>query len=180
MVVAGLWHREREYSRSMTLATQREARFAELTSAAHRVTGLQVTRGVAGTFRANALLVGSRKGAYRLQWRVTGTSFGADLAARAQTVHLEPGERQVSIVFTLDELARSYASKVLSGSGSVLVDEKFKLEASLLPLLTEAELQALPPGKRHRLDRGDTPLRAARIAAFSVRFVAHSDGGGDR
>lgn len=175
-VGAKAWWEGREYSEAMALATQREAGFAALVGARHKIAGLTVDGSAEGTFRAKARLAGERQGDYRLSWRVVDTAFGAALAVGERIIRLQPGGRAVEIAFTLDELARSYKAKVLDGAGGVLVDESFQLEVWLVPVLSEGERQELPPVERYRLATGDTSLRAEMSTEFPVRFVLRGDG----
>jgi hypothetical protein len=173
---AKVWWEGREYSEAMALATQREAAFAALVGAKHKIAGLTLDSSAEGTFRATVQLAGERERDHRLSWRVVDRGFGAALATGERIIRLQPGARAVEIAFTLDELARSYKAKVLNGAGGILVDEAFQLELSLMPVLSESERQELPPGERHRLATGDTSLRADMSTEFPVRFMIRGDG----
>lgn len=172
---AKVWWEGREYSEALALATQREAAFAALVGARHKIAGLALDGSAEGRFRARVQLAGEREGDYRLTWRVVDRGFGAALATGERIIRLQPGARAVDIAFTLEELARSYKEKVLNGAGGVLVDESFQLELSLMPVLSPSERQELPPGERHRLTTGDTSLRAHMSTEFPVHFVIRGD-----
>jgi hypothetical protein len=171
-----VWREGQEYAQAMAIATQREAAFAVLVGARHRIEGVTLDQGADGAFRAAVWLEGEREGEYRLSWRVADTGFGAELVAGEQAVRLQPGEREIDIAFSLDELVRSYQTKVLNGGGGVLVEEPFRLETSLYPVLSEAERGALPPGERKRLDTAESSLTARKSTSFPVRFIIHQDG----
>ena len=178
LVLFGLnvWRESREYAHEMEIATQREAAFAALSSASHRIAAVTMDQSADNRFRATIRTKGQRAGEYRLTWRVADTGFGAALATGNEVIRLQPGDGKTEIVFTLDELARSYRAKVLHGGGSVLVDETFCLEVSLTPLFSETEREALPPGEQRRLDAGESPLRSLKSIKFPVRFIIGSDG----
>lgn len=173
---AKVWWEGREHSKAMALATQREAAFAALLGARHTIAALTVNGSAEASFRAKVQFAGKREGDYRLRWQVVDTGFGASLATGERIIALQPGARAVDIAFTLDELARGYKAKVLDGAGGVLVDEAFRLEVSLVPVLSEGERRELPPGERHRLTTGDTSLRAEKSTEFPVRLMIRGDG----
>jgi len=172
----GIVRQDREYTKAMTAATQREAAFAALLGTRHRITELTVVRSPDDAFHAAVQLAGEREGDYRLHWRVTDSGMGVDLAAGEQPLHLERGERRVDFTFGLDDLARGYRANVLHGKGGVLVDEPFRLDVSIGPLFSYAERQELPPGERRRLERGESPLNSARNTSFAGRFIIQNDG----
>jgi hypothetical protein len=176
VVGLGALRQGRDYTKAMTAATQREAAFATLLGAHHRITDLTVDRSPDDAFHAAVRLAGSREGDYRLRWRVVDRGMDAGLAAGAQFLHLQPGERRVEVTFTLEELARGYQSQVLHGKGGALVDEPFRLDVSLRPVFSDAEREELPPGERRRLESGESPLSSSRSAPFTVRFVIRKDG----
>ena len=64
----------------------------------------------------------------------------------------------------------------ITPAGGVLVEEAFRLEASLEPVLSESELAMLPPSERRTLARGLSPLRVEGGARLPVRFVIQTDG----
>lgn len=175
LVGAMLWKQGADYTEAMNLASQREATFAELLAARHDITGITVTRDDGGRFNGTVQVAGERAGAYRLAWEVTGTSFGAVLAGGDGTFSLQPGRQEIAIAFGLEELARSYREKVLSGGG-VLVEEPFMLVVTLAPVLSEVKRAALPPGERNRLKVGESSLRVREMTRFLVRFIVRRDG----
>lgn len=178
LLLVGLygWTKSREYAEAVKAAAQREAVFAAIVGARHRVAGIAVDQGADHRFRAEVQLAGDREGDYRLSWRVVGTSFGAEVAAGDRQVWLQPGERRIGISFTLDELARSYRVRVLNSRGGVLVEEPFRLDVTLDPVLSETERGELPLGEQRRLDTGESPLRSQKSTRFPVRFIVRRDG----
>jgi hypothetical protein len=165
-----------DYEEAMAAASAREAAFAELLGARHVVAGIEVASRPDGTFAAAIRLAGQRSGDYRLGWRVGGTSFGATLAGAEQVLALEGGERRVAVEFTVDQLAGRYRELVLRGGGGVLVDEPFRLQVRIEPVLSGDEQANLPPGERRRIALGDSPLPASASMSFPVRFVIAADG----
>jgi hypothetical protein len=170
-----IWRESREYAQDMELAAQREAAFAALSGDRHRIADVTLDQSADDHFRATIRITGERAGEYRLHWQVADTGFGAVLAAGNEVIRLQPGEVETEIVVTLDELARSYRTKVLHGNGGVLVEEPFRLEVSLVPIFSDAERGALPPGERRRLDAGESPLRSVKSTEFPVRFIIGPD-----
>lgn len=171
-----VWRESREYARDMEIAAQREAAFAALTGARHRIAAVTLDQSADDRFRATIRMRGERAGEYGLHWQVTDNGFKTALAAGNEVIRLHPDESETEVVFTLDELARSYRAKVLHGGGGVLVEEPFRLEVSLTPLFTETEREALPPGERRRLDTGESPLHSLKSMTFPVRFIVDRDG----
>lgn len=170
------WRESREYARDTEIAAEREAAFGALSGVSHQITGLKMDQSVDNRFRATIRMKGERTGQYRLRWQIADNGFNTELAAGNETIRLQPGQTETEIAFTLDELARSYRMKVLHGGSGVLVEEPFRLDVSLTPLFTDTEREALPPGERRRLDRGESPLRSSKRTEFPVRFILDSDG----
>ena len=166
----------REYARDMEIAAQREAAFAALTGARHRIAAVTLDQSENDRFRATIRIKGKRAGEYRLHWQVVDSGLKTALAAGNDVIRLQPGESETEIAFTLDELARSYRAKVLHGRGGVLVEEPFRLHLLLTPLFTETECEALSPGERRRLDTSDSPLRSLKSIKFPVRFIIDRNG----
>lgn len=175
-VGVGTVRQGREYTEAMNAATQREAAFAELMGARHRITGLTVERTPDDGFRATVQLAGNHEGEYRLRWHVADRGIGANLATGEQRLHLRPGPHRVDVTVSLDELARGYREIVLRGKTGVLVDEPFRLDVSLDPIFGTTERDGLPPGERRRLETGESPLRSSQNAPFTGRFVIENDG----
>jgi hypothetical protein len=154
------------YTDAMAIATQREAAFAGLVAACHKVNDISITQDTDGVFHTVVRLTGKREGTYRLSWQVTDTRYSGLLASGSQVTWLQPGAREVGIAFTLIELARRYEAKVLKGHSGILVEQLFELTTALEPVLSEAERAALPPGERRRLEAGESPLRFTRALTF--------------
>jgi hypothetical protein len=170
------WKEKQAYTDTMAIATQREAAFAGLVAACHKINDISITQGTDGVFHAIVRLTGKREGTYRLSWQVTDTRYAGQLASGSQVTRLQSGSREVAIAFTLIELARRYEAKILKGHGGVLVEQHFELTTALEPVLSEAERAALPPGEWRRLDAGESPLRSHKSADFPVRFVIRPNG----
>ena len=165
------WRRSWNYTHDMEVVAQREAAFAALTDARHRLIGIKLDRSEHDNFRAIVRMTGEREGSYHLHWQVADTGFGTTLVSGDETFALRPGHAEAEIKFTLGQLAQSYQAKVLRGAEGVLVEESFELEASLWPLYSESERKILPPGERRRLDKAESPLRSQKTTHFPVRFL---------
>jgi hypothetical protein len=173
LVLLGInaWRESREYAHDMEVAAKREAAFAALTGNGHRITTVTLNQGADDRFHATIQMKGERAGEYRLHWQVTDTGFKIALAAGNEAIRLQAGDAKTEILFTLDELARSYRAKVLRGGSGVLIEEPFRLDVSLIPIFSETEREALPPGEQRRLDSDDSPLRSMKSTTFPVRFL---------
>lgn len=172
---AKIWWEGREYSKSMAVATEREAYFQSFVAARHRITGLTVDQSADGAFRAMVRMDGVREGAYRLTWRVVDTGYGSSLLEGERNLRLLKGFRETGIPYRLEGLARRYQSKHLTGGG-VLVEEPFRIDVILEPILTDVERAALPPGEVRRQKLGASPLRSQSSKSFPVRFIIRLDG----
>ena len=171
-----VWRESREYAQDMELTAQREAAFGALTSARHRIDAVTLDQDADDRFRATIRMRGERAGEYRLHWQVVDNGFKTELAAGNEAIRLQPGESETELGFTMDELVRSYRTKVLRGGGGVLVEEPFRLQVSLTPIFSEAERRELPPGERRRFELGESPLRSTKSTTFPVRFLIDRDG----
>jgi hypothetical protein len=165
------WRQSRNYTHDMEVAAQREAAFAALINARHRITGITLDRSEHDNFRAIVEMMGEREGSYHLHWQVADTGFRTTLASGDSTIELRPGRAEAEITFTLGQLAQNYQAKVLRGAGGALVEESFELVASLWPLFNESGRKTLPPGERRRLDKAESPLRSQKITHFPVRLL---------
>lgn len=154
-VAAGVIAKEAaDYERAMALATEREAAFAALMGARHRIEAVDVEPIAGGDFQASVRLDGTRAGAYRLEWHIEEPNFGRVLLSGMRTVELGAAAgREIRFEFTLLELAQSYRDQ-LTPAGGVLVGEDFRLDVLLEPILSETEIAMLPPGESRNLEQG--------------------------
>jgi hypothetical protein len=168
------WEGE-EYTEAVAVAAQREAAFQAFVAARHKITGLIVDQSADGAFRTVVRLDGEREGAYRLAWRVADTGYRSTLVEGERAVRLYKGAREIEVPYHLEDLARRYKSKHLTGGG-VLIEEPFRVDVTIEPILTAAERTALPPGEVRRLKLGESPLRSQNSESFPVRFIIRLDG----
>jgi hypothetical protein len=164
------------YRQTMNFATEREAEFAALMGARHRIVAIEVEPVAGGTFHASVRVAGTRAGPYRLTWQVEDSNFAMVLVIGTRTVELGPAAGQeVRFEFVLLELAQSYRDQI-TPAGGVIVEEDFRLEVFLEPILSEIERAMLPPGERRNFEVGLSPLRVEGRAMFPIRFVLQTDG----
>lgn len=170
LVGAALWLRARDYEAAMTMVAAREAAFADFVGANKKLVALTLDQSqdmVSGTARIS----GARPGAYRLSWRIIPSSSRLSIIDSDRSLSLGAADEDIAVAFALDELQRRYQDVVLSGRGGALIEEPFRLEVVLDPVLTEKEIAGLPPGERSRLRTPDSPLQSRRGAEFPVRFL---------
>jgi len=172
------WRDSQKYAKDMEMVAQREAAFAALAGARYRITDITIDRSEQDRFHATVRMNGEREGNYHLHWQVADTGFGATLASGDETIALRTVNAQAEINFTVDQLTQSYQTKVLKGRADVLVQEPFELDAWLVPILSEDERAALPPGEQRRLGKLDSPLQSKREIRFPVRFIIRKAGTG--
>ena len=114
---------------------------------------------------------GARGGTYRLDWSLHATSYGATLTEGSAELELEPGDNRVRLPIDAGRIVRRYHEVALNGRDvHVEVDESFRLEAALSPLLGADELARLPPHEAHNLPLGQSALIDAKSASFPARF----------
>ena len=166
-----IWARMNVYEKAMTNASERELRFAELSADNQKVASSRVAYDSDEDLRAIIEIAGRRTGSYRLQWRVSPSSFDNAVISGSRELELYEGESQVDISFTLGELRSGYQAEILNGGTGVLVDEPFQFDVSLEPVLRAEEITDLPPGEQQRLRVQDSPLVSSAAARFPVYFV---------
>lgn len=135
-------HEERiavQLQRTATLERFRKERFVP--------EHLQVEKRADGTYRATANLKGSRRGRYRIDWRVR-EPYGKVVISGSEGFQLD-GPRAFEVRFTTDELADGYRENVMhSGRGRVWVTRDFTFELSLVALLSDAQIEELHSPER--------------------------------
>lgn len=153
------WQAERQTAARATAAVQ-EAAFADLRRARHDITGISVADDGGEVLHITLGLTGTRRGAYRLTWRLDETLYGATLSSGERRLDLGPQAPPLDLAFEPARLAQRYRATVLEGRPDrVLVDGPFRLRLWLEPLLTDDERQALPAREIGNLERGLSELR---------------------
>jgi hypothetical protein len=168
---SGAWIQARSYAEAMSAATAREAAYIDWAAKVHRISDVAVQPRADEIFRAMIKFSGERDGAYHLSWRVVAASSPAVLLTGDSELQLHRGSDDLVVRFPLYALQQRYQAAVLDGRGGVLVDQAFRLEVLLDPVLTERENADLPPGERRRLELDESPVRSSKTALFPVRFT---------
>lgn len=156
------WQAERQTAARTTAAVQ-EAGLADLRRTRHVITGISVadySDDGDEALRVTLALAGTRRGAYRLTWRLDETLYDATLSSGERRLDLGPEAPPLDLTFEPARLARRYRATVLDGRpDKVLVDGVFRLRLWLEPVLAEDERQALPDREIANLERGLSELR---------------------
>lgn len=152
----------------------REAAFARLSADRHTIDRIEFFGWNADSGSAGVVMRGNRSGDYHISWQVTEPTYGQVLAQGREMVSLGPGRRTVVIGLERGVLIAAYREKVLrgtggaGGTGSVTVDEAFRLAATVEPVLSSEESAALPPREVQNLALGQSSLRSD--VGVDVRF----------
>jgi hypothetical protein len=170
LIGAMLWLRARQYDDSVNAATAREGAFADLLGSNRKIISIDIANST-GIVNGTVRLSGTREGPYRLTWRVVPSTSTASVLTQSATLQLARGQNDLPIAFSTDELQRQYRAIVLHGRGNALVDELFRLEVALDPVLSQREISQLPPGEQRRMETIGSALRSQGIAQFPVRFT---------
>lgn len=163
---------ERREADRREAAARGQGDFAALVSGRQVLGAVTVEReGRDGGLRVSLEVRGRLGGRYELSWAVRETAYRKVLAEGRLVRHLAAGGNRLAFSLDLLALARSYHREVLGGrAAAVLVDEDFRLELALTPLLDEAARAALPPHERQNLALGESPLMDRARVSFPVRF----------
>jgi hypothetical protein len=170
LIGAAFWLRARQYDDTVNAATAREAAFAELLGSKRKITSIDIANST-GIVNGTVRLSGTREGPYRFSWRVVPSTSEAPVLTHEATLQLARGQNDLPIAFSIDELQRQYRVIVLHGRGNALVDELFRLEVALDPVLNQREISQLPPGEQRRMETGNSALRSQGTAQLPVRFT---------
>lgn len=157
-----------------------EEQFAEISAAVHRIVGLRVAPAGAADSAAAAtgappasVLVemdGVRAGEYLLDWTLQEPAYDSILAAGGRTLTLPAGPSAEAIAVDTADFREGYRSSVLGGNGGVVVDEDWRLKATLRPVLTPGEAARLPREEVQNLGLGDSGLISQGSMSLPVRF----------
>ncbi len=114
---------------------------------------------------------GARGGAYGLTWVLVSSGFDEALAGGAAELTLEPGANRTSLAIDAWTIIERYHDLALGGRDvDVEVAEHFRLEATLTPVLNEAERARLPAHEAHNLTLGQSPLTDRATTEFDMQF----------
>jgi hypothetical protein len=168
---SALWQGARQREQAVSDAAAREAGFAQFIASNKKLTDLDIESDSQGAFRALARVSGNRDGAYELKWRIIPSSAKQAIFEGRRPLRLTTTTEPLEILFSTDDLKSRYQAIVLHGRGGALIDEQFRLEVSLNPIVTSEERQNFPPGEGRRLNAPESPLESRRTTEFSVRFT---------
>lgn len=147
---------------------------SEMLAATHRIAGIDIDwRGGGADGSAHFRLDGRRGGAYRLEWRIRGQSFGKPLITGEKRLDLAPGPASLDMSIPAGALIDGYRALLSHQNANIMVDEPFTLEARLAPVLGPAEEAILPPDERRNLEQGWSKLIDDAEAEFPVRFFLY-------
>ena len=147
----------------------REAVFTSLSASRHIIDRIEFFGWNADSGSAGIVMRGSRRGDYNISWRLIEPTSGQVLAEGRKMVSLGPGRRTEVIGLERGAIIAAYREKVLGGAGGdVVVDEAFRLAATVEPALSPEESAALPPREVQNLVVGQSSLRSD--VGIDVRF----------
>lgn len=133
--------RDARHEQQSAVQEERAARLERLRKERFVPEHLQVERQADGTYRATADLTGSRSGRYQLDWRVR-EPYQKLVISGSEVIELDR-PRAFEVRFTTEELADGYRENVLHpGRGGVWVTRDFNFELSLVPLLSDAQMES--------------------------------------
>lgn len=147
-----------------------EAAFRHLRDTRHVIASISLADDAPGEIEAILILAGTRRGPYRLTWRLVDPSHGVALLEGARELLLDEGEALETLYLHTRAVALRYRETVLGGRDDpVQVDGAFRLELALEPELAAEERQALPKREIGNIERGYSQLRFETEA--SVRMA---------
>jgi hypothetical protein len=153
-------------------AARQAAIFGALQSARQRLTAVSVSRaprpmGYDLTVRTQ----GARGGAYRLTWALRASGTGEILAEGTSSLTLDPGENRANLPLDARAIITRYHDLVLGGRAvTVEVGERFRIEATLAPVLDEAERARLAPREIQSLSLGQSALIDRATTELDIEF----------
>lgn len=165
------------YEREQALQQQAEIRDAAeayrstLAGEVHRITELSVDwPGYGADGAARLWLDGRRAGGYALRWQVRDRLYKEPLVSGERIMVLQGGSARLDVAISSSELVDGYRSLLSRQDANLMVDEPFVFEATLEPVLDEAERAALPEHEANNLRQGWSTLIDRARAEFPVRF----------
>jgi len=147
-----------------------ETAFASFAAGQHTIDRIEFFGWNADAGSAGIVMRGNRAGDYHISWTVTESTHGQVLAEGREMVSLGPGRRTVVIPLARDGLIEAYREKLVKGAGGVIVDEAFRLAATLEPALSPDESAVLPPREIQNLAIGRSSLRSVAGIDLPMSF----------
>lgn len=153
-------------------AARQAAGFETLRSERQRLTAVSVSRAPRPmSYDLELRTRGARGGAYRLTWALRSSGTQEALAEGAAQLALEPGDNRASLAIDAWAIIERYHDLALGGRDvDVEVAEYFRLEATLTPVLDEAERERLPAHEVQNLALGQSPLTDRATADLEMQF----------
>ena len=150
----------------------RSEALARLDADRHRIRLVQIAAGLEPPATVIVRSEGERRGAYRLNWRVRERVYGKVLLEGQRAIEIDASAHEEQFALDTGLLPARYNERVLNDRpGDVLVDEAFRFEAELIPILTPEETATLAAAERERLAAGILELAERAAADFPVRFT---------
>jgi len=146
------------------------AAFADLAATLHTIDRIEFFGWNANVGSAGIVMRGNRSGDYRISWQVTEPTSGHVLVAGRKVVSLGPGRRTVVISLARDGLIEAYRESVLKEAGRGVIDEVFRLAATVELVPSPEESAALPPLEIQNLAIGQSSLRSVAGTDLPVSF----------
>lgn len=172
ITVATIEDRQRAVVAYLDLQRAAAERLRALAGDIHRITSHAVEWPGGGEDGRIALSFrGKRNDDYRLQWHVLSQDGTKPLLGGSYTIRLGPEYKSTNIPVSASELANAYILQMKRPGAEVTVDEKFRLELELSPVLAKKDWATLPEDEATRLDDGDSILIRRARTEFQVRFA---------
>lgn len=113
----------------------------------------------------------ARGGAYRFTWAVRAGGYGVILAEGTRSLALDPGDNRTHLPLDAQTIITRYHDLVLGGREvTVEVGGRFRIEATLAPVLDEAERERLPPHELQNLSLGQSALIDRATTELDIEF----------
>lgn len=153
-------------------AARQTAIFDALRSARQRLAAVSVSRAARPMGYDLAVRTqGVRGGAYRLTWTLSASSYDVTLAEGTSSLALDPGDNRTLLPLDAQALITRYHDLVLDGRAvTVEVGERFRIEATLAPVLDAAERERLPPHELQNLSLGQSALMDRATTELNIEF----------
>ena len=146
--------------------------FGALQSARQRVAALSVSRAARPMGYDLAVRTqGARAGAYRLTWTLRAGGYGEILTEGTSSLALDSGDNRTILPLDARVIITRYHDLVLGGRVvTVEVGERIRIEATLAPVLDEAERARLPPHEIQNLSLGQSALIDRATTELDIEF----------
>lgn len=146
-------------------------RLQELVENVHRVSGYDVDwPGGGENGRIEVSFLGKRTGEYLLTWRIFSAEGKEPLLDGDYEIRLGKEHLRASIPVNATDLVNAFIIQANKPGAQIEVDERFRLEMDLIPVLNSRQWAKLPEGEAERLEEGDSFLIKRTEARFNVQF----------